>query len=107
MSDEQKRKISEANKKRHAEKKAAKEANEANKENEVEIPELDINQEMAQMDEAGQDAIKQQVIQNAIAKALAELNGEKTEVRRNKNKCSRHPHQDVKPGENWRIVRSV
>jgi len=94
MSDEQKRKISEANKKRHAEKKAAKEAKE------VEAPEVSIEQEMAVMDEAGQDAIKQQVIQDAIAAALAELSGEKSKVRIDKNKCTRHPHEDVKPGEN-------
>ena len=94
MSDEQKRKISEANKKRHAEKKAAKEAKE------IETPEVNIEQEMAVMDEAGQDAIKQQVIQDAIAKALAELSGEKSKVRINKNKCTRHPDEDVKPGEN-------
>jgi len=95
MSDEQKRKISEAAKKRHAEKKAAKEAEE------VKIPEVSIEQEMADMAEAGQDTIKQQVIADAIAAALSKLAGEESPTKRiNKNKCIRHPLQDVKPGEN-------
>jgi len=94
MSDEQKRKISEANKKRHAEKKAAKEAEE------VKAPEVNINQEMAQMDDAAKEVAKQQAIAAAVAKALAEFNGEESKVRIDKNKCTRHPYEDVKPGEN-------
>lgn len=95
MTDEQKLKISEANKKRHAEKKAAKEAKE------IKEPEVSIEQEMAVMDETAKEVAKQQAIAAAVAKALAEFNGESsTEVRRNVNKCTRHPHEDVKPGEN-------
>ena len=95
MSDEQKRKISEANKKRHAEKKAAKEAKE------VKEPEVNIEQEMNEMDEAAKEVAKQQAIAAAVAKALAEFSGETSPTKRiDKNKCTRHPHEDVKPGEN-------
>ena len=92
MSEEQKKKISEANKARHAKNREAKAAKAAEPD--------PIDTQMKDMETAKEERDKQLVIQNAVLEALKSVNLAKTEKRVTKDKCHRHPDVNVKPGEN-------
>lgn len=78
MTAEQKQKISEANKKRHAERRAEKER---------------VEKAKAEKEKA------EKTQQNLLSSFMAAAEEKKTEKRITKNKCHRHPDIDVKLGE--------
>ena len=92
MSDEQKKKISEANKARHAKNREDKAAKASNLE-------ATLDAQMKKMEVEAKATARANEIA-ARKKALEDLKLSKPDKRVTKNKCHRHPDIDVKPGEN-------